>query len=171
MENAADALKTAFALLIFVIAFTIVFTMISKVKSTADAVLYYADDTNYQAHTDAKDTNRTVTKSDVISTLYRYYKESIAVTVNINGTQYIFDKGNEKWDSTKLNLNTEEQIESKLGEFMTTILDSIGKDEKFSEEFVEVPISGEYMQGEDGSEIVVSSGGKKVYVTYTYPAK
>ena len=168
MENAADALKIGFALIIFVIAITIVFIMISKVKSTADAVLYYADDTNYQAHMDGE---RTVTKSEVISTLYRYYKESIGVTVNINETEYIFDKGYERWGSTKLNLNTEEQIELKLGEFMTTILNSIDKDAEFSEEFVEVPIGGEYMQGEDGSEIVVSSGGKKVHVTYTYPAK
>lgn len=54
MENAADALKIGFALLVFVVALSIVFTMISKVKATADAVLYYADDTNFRDHIDAR---------------------------------------------------------------------------------------------------------------------
>lgn len=172
MENAADALKIAFALMIFAIAITIVFTMIAKVKTSADDVLYHVDDTNYYTHLDAKSLDRTVKKSDVISTLYRYYKESVSVTIYINGTEYVFDKGNEKWEGNRLNnLNTEKQVEAKLGEFITAKLGSIGEDAEFSEEFVEVPISGEYMQEDDGSEIVVSSGGRKVYVTYTYPAK
>ena len=41
MENAADALKIAFGLLVFAIALTVIFTMVAKVKSTADVVLYY----------------------------------------------------------------------------------------------------------------------------------
>lgn len=179
MENAADALKIAFALLVFVIAITIVFTMISKVKSTADTVLYYTDDANFQTHMEVTadellQPNRIVHKSDVISTLYRYYNESIAVTLDLNGEIYVFDKGNEKkWDPTKpgtvsLNLNTEKQIEENLAEFIEGPLNNIGKDEPFIEEFVEVPISGIYLTGDDGSEIVLSSGGKKVYVTYTY---
>lgn len=179
MENAADALKIGFALLVFVVAITIVFTMISKVKTTADAVLYYTDDTNYQSHMEANSAPnsqyRIVHKSDVISTLYRYYNESIAVTVDLDGEIYIFDKGNEKeWDSTnhttkKLNLNTEKEIEDNLANFIEHKLGrSKYNNATFREEFVEVPISGMYLTGEDGSEIVLSSGGKKVYVTYTY---
>lgn len=181
MENAADALKIGFALLIFVVAITIVFMMISKVKYTADSVLYYADRTNYQQHMEADDLSvepnkayRTVNKSDVISTLYRYYNESIAVTVDLDGKIYVFDKGNEKtWDNANgttkaLNLNTEQQIESNLKDFIEGPLKDIGSNPTFIEEFVEVPISGMYLQGDDGSEIVLSSGGKKVYVTYTY---
>lgn len=118
---------------------------------------------------------RIVKKADIISTLYRYYKESISVTININGTLYVFDKGNEVLAGVKQTVNTEKEIEKMLGDFInvdTGINDfeGIGADDDFSEEFVEVPISGEYISGDDGSEIVVSSGGKKVYVTYTYPA-
>ena len=37
----------------------------------------------------------------------------------------------------------------------------------YTEEFVEVPISGIYETGEDGTQITLSSGGNKLYVTYT----
>jgi len=47
MENASDALKMAFAIFVFVIALTIVFSLISKVKETADAILVNSDKTTY----------------------------------------------------------------------------------------------------------------------------
>lgn len=47
MENASDALKMACAIFIFVIALSIVFSLISKIKTTADTILYYSDKTNY----------------------------------------------------------------------------------------------------------------------------
>ena len=107
MENAADALKIAFAILIFVIAITIVFTMISKVKSTADDVLFYADDTNYQQHVNSRETNRTVSKAEVVSALHRYNKESLAVTVRLGSDEYIFDRGIQGEQN-----RTEEEIEA-----------------------------------------------------------
>lgn len=51
MENAADALKMAFAIFVFIVALSIVFSLIGKVKETADAVLANSDKTNYYAHT------------------------------------------------------------------------------------------------------------------------
>ena len=164
MENAADALKIGFALLVFATAVAIVFTMISRVKATADTVLYYADDTNYHEHNEANAENRLVGKEEVISTLYRYYKESICVTVNLNGIQYIFNKGNEKWGDTKLNLNTEKQIEEKLAEFIETKLNTSSG--VFKEQFVEAP-TGKYFVGDDGSEVELSSGIKKIYIIYS----
>lgn len=47
MENATDALKMAFAIFVFIVALSMVFSLIGKVKETADAVLYYTDKTNY----------------------------------------------------------------------------------------------------------------------------
>lgn len=47
MENASDALKIAFAVFVFIIALSIVFSLISKVKETADAILVYSDKTTY----------------------------------------------------------------------------------------------------------------------------
>ena len=47
MENATDALKMAFAVFVFIIALSIVFSLISQAKETADTVLFYSDKTNY----------------------------------------------------------------------------------------------------------------------------
>ena len=70
MEHAADALKMAFALLVFAIAITTIFVMVSKVKTTSDAVMYYGDKTNFYSHYEdkSKDTNgnRIVGISDIV---------------------------------------------------------------------------------------------------------
>lgn len=47
MENTTDALKMAFAIFVFIIALSIVFSLIGKVKETADSILFYSDKTNY----------------------------------------------------------------------------------------------------------------------------
>ena len=56
-----------------------------------------------------------------------------------------------------------------LEKFITDNLKSyVNSNASFKEEFVEIPISGIYEKGEDDTEITLSSGGKKVYITYTY---
>lgn len=175
MEHASDALKMAFAVLVFVIAITTIFVMISKVKYTADVVLFHSDQTNFYDHTSSQDTNRTVEVADIVATLYRYYKESVAVTVVIDGDIYFFDLGNENYITVQENgrplikLGTEENIEKNLGQFVYNLLikDNSNAKAKFSEDFTEIPTSGIYSTGADGSEITLSAGGKKVYITYT----
>lgn len=109
MENAVEALKTAASVLIFVIAITVSFTMFSKAKATADAIitskdkqeyleaaeldngiLYTsseaiakADDTGTQSAVSGMTTkgDRIVGIDDVISTIYRYYLEKYGVTI------------------------------------------------------------------------------------------
>ena len=172
MENVADALKIAFAIFVFVTATTIIFVMIGRVKSTSDVVLYYSDKTNFYDHYEdtSKDSkgNRIVGVSDIVATLYRYYTESVAVTVKIGDKTYYFDIGNETLMSgeTKQDLATIKGKEEHLGKFIATILNNYSK-ESFREEFSEAPTSGIYSTGSDGSEITLSAGGKKVYVTYT----
>ena len=149
MENAADALKIAFAVFTFVLAITITFSLVSQAKSTADYILYYADDTNFYDHLNSNENNRTVSLSEVISSLHRYPKE---VSINLGNENIItFDS-----DNKELAKSVKEHL-----------LEDLPKDAKFTEEFVEVPISGIYDIGTDGSEIIRSSGAKKVYITYT----
>lgn len=172
MENVADALKIAFAIFVFVTAITIIFVMVGKVKSTSDVVLYYSDKTNFYDHYEDKSKdqkgNRIVGISDIVATLYRYYTESVAVTIKIDGKTYYFDVGNETLmnGETKQDLATIKGKEEHLGKFITTILNNYSE-KSFREEFSEAPTSGIYSTGSDGSEITLSSGGKKVYVTYT----
>lgn len=184
MENATDALKIAFAVFVFVIAITITFSLVSQAKSTADTVLFYADKTSYYDIDPIKSklTNRTVSISDVISTLNRYGKESVAVTVNLGEKSFYFDIGG---NTTVLlenvvKINSAKDREENLKVFKQNYLDPLPENTEFIEEFVEVQISGiietgaddteivvSSETGADGTEIIVSSVGKKVYVTYT----
>lgn len=156
MENAADALKIGFAIMVFMIALSIMFIMVSKIKTTSDVILYRIDRSNYQDHVDSS-VDREVETSDVISTLYRYYKESIAVTIVVKSAHYpgtyVFNRTNELFEfggqkytsldplSKTQKINTEEQIEKNLAAFVQTYLP---KNSKFTEKFVEIPTSGKY---------------------------
>ena len=47
MENAADALKLGFALLVFVIAITLTFSVIGQARAVSDIVFTATDKTNF----------------------------------------------------------------------------------------------------------------------------
>ena len=47
MENAVDALKIAFGVIVFVIALSLFFFMTNQAKATSDLVLYMSDKTNF----------------------------------------------------------------------------------------------------------------------------
>ncbi len=108
MENAVEALKTAAAVLIFIIAITVTFTMFSQAKTTADAVIKRQDTQEYleaaelestlytsseaiksgtssttteENPTMTTDGYRIVQPEDVISTIYRYNLEKYGVTI------------------------------------------------------------------------------------------
>lgn len=170
MENAADALKIAFGIFVFVVGITITFSLISQAKSAADYVLYYSDETNFYEHLNSKENNRIVSVSQIIPKLYRYYDgESIGITIKLNdGKTYIFDLGN--IETNLLNENSKfsspAEREENLAKFIDECLLEYGANSEFIEEFVEVPITGIFERGEDDTEIILSAGGKKVYITY-----
>ena len=169
MDNVVDALKIAFALFVFAFAIMVTFGLVSQAKSTADTVLYYSDETNFYEQSKSSSTNRVVSVSEIIPNLYRYYEESIGIIINLeNGEDYMFDLNNREdiVIEGKTQLISEADRQANLDEFIKTKLPS-GTDVKFKEEFVEVPISGIYEYGSDGAELVISQGGKKVYITYT----
>ena len=87
MENAVDALKIAAAVLVFVIALTIAFALLSQAKATSDIMLFASDKTNYYTYSNKADNTegRIVGADVVISSLYRYYKESVVVRI-VEGT-------------------------------------------------------------------------------------
>ena len=81
MENATDALKIAFAVLVFVMALTITITMFSQLNSTSKILISATDTTNYYQYSlaDADKTFREVGLETIIPTLYKYYKEQYTV--------------------------------------------------------------------------------------------
>lgn len=88
MENAADALKIGFAVMVFVIALSVIFSMVSQAKQTADIVFEIEDDTKYfqeglegVTYLTSGTTERIVGWETVVPTIYRYSEEDYGVTI------------------------------------------------------------------------------------------
>ena len=89
MENAVDALKIAFAVIIFALAIALTFSVISNIRHTSDVLFemsdsnkYYIEDLEgYTYITAGTDDNRSVGAETIIPTIYRYYKENFGVTI------------------------------------------------------------------------------------------
>ncbi len=81
MENATDALKIAFAVLVFTMALSISMVMFSRLNDVSSFVISSTDITQYYEYegADVNKTNRIVGIETIIPTLYKYYKENYTV--------------------------------------------------------------------------------------------
>lgn len=161
MENAVDALKIAFGVLVFVIALTVAFALLSQAKATSDIMLFASDKTNYYTYSkDADDTEGRIVGADVvISSLYRYYKESVVVRI-VEGTN--ITEFNTETDGGLSQRERKKRVNDWIERNSSTLLNG-----KFLETFDEVKKSGEYIVEDDGSELTVKSGQTSIYITYT----
>ena len=147
MEDAADALKIAFAIFVFIIALSIFFSLITKVKDTADSILISSDKTNYYEWTEGTlENGRLVGEDTVIAALYNSSDDLTRVIIQKGGEQ-IYPSSNR---------NIREVIEEKLSD--GTI---------YFENIVEVVTGGTYRVGEDGTKITIRPGTTKTYIYYT----
>lgn len=116
MENAVDAIKIGFALLVFAIAITLTFSVIGQARITADAVFTATDKTNFYEYATEEDYNtkkdRIVSFETMIPTIHRYAKEQYAVTLfDKNGVPLVrYDLYTEgfmaNWNETLKNLKS-----------------------------------------------------------------
>ena len=160
MENAVDALKIAFGVLVFVIALTVAFALLSQAKATSDIMLFASDKTNYYTYSDEPNQQGRIVGADVvISSLYRYYKESVVVRV--------YDKNNtliEEFNTETDGGLSQKERKKKVNEWIKENKSEL--DGTFLETFDEVKKSGEYIVEDDGSELTVQSGQTSIYITY-----
>ena len=135
MEDAVEALKIGFAVLVFAIALTIFFKMVDLAKSTSDIVLYSIDKANYYSYSNKDGVeNRIVTLKDIIPTIYRYKKENYGVTIIDKDANIVarFDLGTEEIVSS-WKTSTPEAKENQLKNF-EKIFKVSGKNNKYSSE-------------------------------------
>ena len=162
MENAVDALKIAFGMLVFVIALTLAFMVFSQATQTSNKMLFASDKTNYYTYSEEADKpeGRIVSADVVISSLYRYYKESIVVRI-------VYSNG----DTIEFNTETDGESSQKARKDSVSkwIQDNKGNLEgTFLETFDEVKKGGSYIIDEDdGSELILEQGQTSIYITYT----
>lgn len=80
MENAAEALKMAFAVLMFVLALTLCISSFSQAREAVDSIITIKDrETSYTYVTASKDGTRTVGAETIVPTMYKAYKENFEV--------------------------------------------------------------------------------------------
>ncbi len=79
MENAVDALKMAFAVIVFVGALAIAMIVFGQARVTSETILYTRDESNFYEYDVSTQTERIVGLETIIPTLYRYYKENYKV--------------------------------------------------------------------------------------------
>ena len=91
MENAVDALKMAFAVIVFVMALSISINMFSNARETADVVLHSSDITGYMQFQEATEgtESRIVGMETIVPTLYKYYKENYTVIFRDKKGEYL----------------------------------------------------------------------------------
>ena len=89
MENAAEALKMAAAVLIFVLALSISINSFSEVRQTSQTILNYRDreyDTTYVE--DNGSTERIVGAETIIPTIYKSYKENYKIIFDFESYEF-----------------------------------------------------------------------------------
>lgn len=159
MENAANSLKIAFAVIMLVLAITLTFVMVSKAKETADTVFFVSDETNYYDMESIGTGDRKVGPDTVISTLYRLYDESLSIEIKKTRDSEIDGEYNsDNYKNSKDAYEAISQASAKIAGLTGT----------FSEQYQEIKTSGKYEYAEDGSELTLTPGGTKIYITYTY---
>ena len=144
MENAAEALKMAAAVLIFVLALSISINAFGQVRQTSQIILDYNDrEYDYIYVEENRDnqgnvvTERWVGIETIIPTVYKAYKENYKIIFNI-GNEYLFQKKNTEGGIDNINyIDLEKEAlgsENDKREFIGAVLygASQGTYEKFS---------------------------------------
>ena len=139
-DNISNALLMAAAMLIFIIAITVTFSLISQTKTTSDIILYSYDDTKYYDQgyeditytlADEKKFNRIVNIETIMPTVYRYIKENYGVTIiKKDGTILArFDSTTEsvvnKWQNYLNIRNTESQGYKTVSTFYNDLIQNL----------------------------------------------
>ena len=102
MENAAEALKMAAAVLVFITALAVGISSFSLARQTSDMLIAYADrETVTQYTQDTGDTTRIVGIETIVPTIYRAFKENYKILFyDSDGNQIELYKKNRGWSTS-----------------------------------------------------------------------
>lgn len=101
MENAVDALKIAFAVMMFVVALTLSISSFSQATSAVTSIISMRDrETEYTYVEPSKELTRTVGIETVVTSMYRAFEENIEI-------YFVYNDGNEiaLYNNTDVNGN------------------------------------------------------------------
>lgn len=178
MENSAEALKMAFAVLLFVIALTLTITIFAKARNTADIVLSSADVTQYYAYEEYEKNgnaseNRIVSMETIIPTLYKYNKENYRVVFKKGGNLNSILANITNLDSfTNLNIYVTNEVGNNKYKNFVDLSDEISRAEPWTINSDEIKKhldailqSEKYTPVSGGADLDYSSYGLRSYLT------
>lgn len=145
MENSVDALKLAVSIFVFIIALTMVFALVTKIKDVADRVFFYSDKTNYYTYTEGtKDvTNGRIVGNDTVESAIRNRESDTVIIVNKAG------------DITEYSDTTNTNVFFKVS------------GQTFIEQIFSVKTTGRYILASDGTNVEIKKGESITYIIYT----
>ena len=163
MENAVDALKIAFAVIVFVIAITTAFAVFSEAREVSDYLLYLNDKTNFEQYVpEYNRTNRIVGIETIIPAIRRYVtdNENYSIEVIDGSKKYVFDlTEDEKNNLTPTQIL--ENLEKSLEELVKKYSDAF-----FEERYSESIYRGDIAYLPNGETIEKKQTDTKVKITY-----
>ncbi|MBR3003332.1 MAG: hypothetical protein IKF38_07275 [Clostridia bacterium] len=162
MENAAEALKMAAWVLIFVVALSITMNALTHVKQSVDTIMVDVDreySTQYLDGTTAGE--RIVSAKDVVSTVYRVYKNAryiVQFPFNI-----YYDTKNKK-DVNTLSISQAKLNDKEKDYFIKRIMTGKPTDEKIGEKKIEELLNDYNYKFIDNFKIYdeLNKNGKKI---------
>ena len=93
MENAAEALKMAAAVLIFVLALSISINAFTEVRQTSQIILDYKDREYDNEYIEGDNTERIVGAETIIPTVYKSYTENYKIIFEFKDDTVLYQKG------------------------------------------------------------------------------
>lgn len=118
MENAAEALKMAFGVLMLVLALTLCISSFSQAREAVDSIITIKDrETSYSYLSSSDDSTRIVGIETVVPTMYKAYKENFEVHfLKADGTDLVLyeyrDQNGNTREISKIDLESEEHADS-----------------------------------------------------------
>ena len=168
MENATEAMKMAFGVLMFVLALTISISCFSQARTAVDSIVTLRDrETQYTYVKPSATLNRTVGIDTVITTMYRAYKENFKIyfynsytSEEINETLVLYNYYDSNGNVTPVNyVDLEKEILPNANEAIKHLDILLGKrpsdrNSKYFEQFIHLDGIYEYLKNEKFLEVL-----------------
>lgn len=165
MENMVDALKTAFAVIVFVIAITIAFTVFSQAQATSEFIMQLTDNTNFEEYLEESEGKTKIVGIETILPLvarYIDYNENYSVEIKKeNGeTIVVFDILEDK-EANRTPLQSRQRLEEEMKKLVEKY-----QDRTFLETYSEELYRGDVYETETGETFEAVNTNTKIRITY-----
>lgn len=165
MENMVDALKIAFAVIVFVMALTIAFTVFSQAKTTSEFIFYLTDKTNFEEYLEESQSETKIVGMETILPLvarYIDYNENYSIEIKKeNGDNIVTFDLLEDQKANRTVLQARQRLEEEMQKLVKNY-----QARKFLETYSEELYRGEVYTTETGETFESVNTNTKIRITY-----